>query len=42
MVPFRLMDLDILVQRGMKARPFIVKARDKQVNLSPIQYITFT
>lgn len=38
MVPFRLMDLDILVQRGMKARPFLVKARDQQVNLSAVQY----
>lgn len=39
MKPFRLMDLDLLVQRGMKSRPFQVKARDKQVNLSAVQYV---
>ena len=38
MKPFRLIDLDLLVQKGMKARPFMVKVKDCEVNLASLQY----
>lgn len=38
MPPFRLMDLDLLVQKGMKSRPFMVKVKDSQVNMGALQY----
>lgn len=38
MKPLRLMDLDLLVLNGMKARPFYFKSGGNEVNLSAVQY----
>lgn len=39
MTPFRLMDLDLLVQKGAKSRPFNVKVKDTEVNLNALQFV---